>query len=153
MVPRRTLVPVPKVAGVNQWFQNSRGLVIVGLAIATGVLLLAIEPSDSFPKGVVVSSGNTPLTPTTTGGTVNPSSTTTTTLPPSAKPPLQQGSQGAAVTALQTRLNALGYNAGTPDGVFGAGTKAAVIAFQKKKGLPADGVVNTATYDALAANQ
>ena len=138
---------------MNQWFQNSRGLVIVGLAIATGVLLLAIEPSESFPKGVVVSSGNTPLTPTTTVGSANPSSTTTTTtVPTAAKPPLQQGSQGPAVAALQTRLNALGYNAGTPDGVFGAGTKAALIAFQKKKGLTADGVVNAATYNALLAN-
>jgi peptidoglycan hydrolase-like protein with peptidoglycan-binding domain len=138
---------------VNQWFQNSRGLVIVALAIATGVLLLAIEPSDSFPKGAAVSSGTTPLTPSTTVGSGNPPSTTTTTLPASAKPPLQQGSQGPAVTALQQRLNALGYNVGTPDGVFGAGTKAALIAFQKKKGLTADGVVNQATYNALTTNQ
>ena len=38
------------------------------------------------------------------------------------------------------------------DGVFGAGTKKAVIAFQKKNGLTADGVVGTATYRALGMN-
>ena len=39
------------------------------------------------------------------------------------------------------------------DGVFGAGTKKAVIAFQKKNGLKADGVVGKATYKALGMTQ
>ncbi|MFI5053942.1 MAG: peptidoglycan-binding protein [Acidimicrobiia bacterium] len=140
---------------MNQWFQNSRGLVIVVLAIATGVLLLAIEPSDNFPKGVAISSGGGAGTPVTTTATSSPSgATTTTTAATAAKPTLQQGSQGTDVTVLQQRLNTLGYQAGTPDGVFGAGTKAAVIAFQTKKGItPADGVVNAATWAALLANQ
>jgi N-acetylmuramoyl-L-alanine amidase len=39
------------------------------------------------------------------------------------------------------------------DGVFGKGTKTAVIAFQKKNGLTADGVVGKSTYKALGMTQ
>jgi peptidoglycan hydrolase-like protein with peptidoglycan-binding domain len=52
---------------------------------------------------------------------------------------LQQGSSGSDVTALQTRLKALGFDPSGVDGNFGAGTKAAVIAFQQSKGPTADG--------------
>jgi len=38
--------------------------------------------------------------------------------------------------ALQARLTALGYNPGTADGDFNSATTAAVIAFQRAKGLP-----------------
>lgn len=134
---------------MERWFQNSRGLVIVILAIATGALLLAIEPGDGFPSGTGVSSGGDAATGTTTPTT--PTSSTTTTI---ARPTLQEGSTGADVTVLQQRLAALGYNVGTPDGSFGAGTKAAVIQFQTdKKITPADGVVNQATWAALLATQ
>jgi membrane-bound lytic murein transglycosylase B len=40
---------------------------------------------------------------------------------------------------LQTRLNARGFNAGTPDGVIGKGTEAAISAFQRASGLPVTG--------------
>jgi peptidoglycan hydrolase-like protein with peptidoglycan-binding domain len=134
---------------VERWFQNTRGLVIVVLAIATCALLLAIEPGGGFPSGVGVSSGGGSSTVTTTVTTA-PASTTTTIV----RPTLQEGSTGPDVTVLQQRLAALGYNVGTPDGTFGAGTKAAVIQFQTdKKITPADGVVNQATWNALLANQ
>lgn len=42
-----------------------------------------------------------------------------------------------------------GYYSGSVDGIFGSGTKKAVISFQKKNGLTADGVVGKATYKAL----
>ena len=132
---------------MERWFQNSRGLVIVILAIATCALLLAIEPGDGFPSGTGVSSGGDAATVTTTPSTPTPSTTTTI-----ARPTLQEGSTGADVTVLQQRLAALGYKVGTPDGSFGAGTKAAVIQFQTdKKITPADGVVNQATWAALLA--
>jgi len=140
---------------VDRWFQNTRGLVIIGLAIATVVVLLSIEPDDSFPGGFAVSSGTTPSgAPITTvpGGTSSGTGSTTTTTV--VRPTVQEGSTGADVTVLQQRLNALGYNVGTPDGVFGAGTKAQVIAFQTQKGIsPADGVVNQATWTALLATE
>jgi peptidoglycan hydrolase-like protein with peptidoglycan-binding domain len=135
---------------VERWFQNSRGLVIVILAVATGALLLAVEPGGGFPSGVDVSSGGNSTTVTTTVTTA-PASTTTTV----AKPVLQEGSTGADVVVLQQRLQALGYNiGGTADGTFGPGTKAAVQQFQTaKKITPADGVVNQATWAALLATQ
>jgi peptidoglycan hydrolase-like protein with peptidoglycan-binding domain len=134
---------------VERWFQNTRGLVIVVLAIATGALLLATEPGDGFPSGFGGSSGGDAATVTTVGST--PPSSTTTTI---ARPTLQEGSSDANVTVLQQRLNALGFNVGTPDGVFGAGTKTQVIAFQTQKGIsPADGVVNAATWAALLSNK
>lgn len=51
---------------------------------------------------------------------------------------------------MQRNLNSLGYNAGTPDGAFGTGTKNAVVSFQKTYGLSADGVAGKATQDAIA---
>ncbi len=62
---------------------------------------------------------------------------------------LRQGSRGSEVKEVQRRLKQWGYYSGSVDGIFGAGTKKAVIAFQKKNGLTADGVVGKATYKAL----
>lgn len=50
------------------------------------------------------------------------------------------------VIDLQTALKAVGKNPGTIDGLWGPNTKNAVIAWQKQKGLPADGVVGTNTW-------
>ena len=65
---------------------------------------------------------------------------------------LKQGSQGATVKEMQRRLKQWGYYTGAVDGIFGAATKKAVIAFQKKNGLTADGVVGPATFKALGIN-
>ena len=62
---------------------------------------------------------------------------------------LKQGSSGGEVKEVQRRLKLWGYYKGSVDGVFGAGTRSAVISFQKKNGLTADGVVGKATYKAL----
>ncbi|MDE7158699.1 MAG: spore cortex-lytic enzyme [Clostridiales bacterium] len=66
---------------------------------------------------------------------------------------LRQGSTGGEVKEVQRRLKQWGYYTGAVDGVFGAGTKKAVIAFQKKNGLTADGVVGKSTYAALGMNE
>ncbi|MBQ9714073.1 MAG: spore cortex-lytic enzyme [Clostridia bacterium] len=65
---------------------------------------------------------------------------------------LRQGASGGEVKEVQRRLKLWGYYNGNVDGVFGAGTKKAVIAFQKKNGLKADGVVGASTYKALGMN-
>lgn len=65
---------------------------------------------------------------------------------------LRQGAKGGEVKEVQRRLKQWGYYNGAVDGIFGAGTKKAVIAFQKKNGLTADGVVGKATYKALGMN-
>jgi N-acetylmuramoyl-L-alanine amidase len=62
---------------------------------------------------------------------------------------LKQGSKNDEVKEVQRRLKQWGYYQGNIDGVFGAGTKKAVIAFQKKNGLTADGVVGAKTFKAL----
>jgi peptidoglycan DL-endopeptidase CwlO len=62
---------------------------------------------------------------------------------------IQDGDCGQEVTEIQSQLNALGYPTGAADGDFGAATVAAVKAFQKDRGLEADGVVGPSTYRAL----
>ena len=62
---------------------------------------------------------------------------------------LKQGSRGQAVIDVQTKLKNWGYYSGSVDGIYGTQTKNAVISFQKKNGLTADGIVGNATYKAL----
>ncbi|MFI5015966.1 MAG: peptidoglycan-binding protein [Hyphomicrobiales bacterium] len=62
---------------------------------------------------------------------------------------LKEGDSGGDVTALQTRLQMLGFRPGTIDGTFGPGTEAAVLAFQNSEGLVPDGVVGARTAQAL----
>lgn len=62
---------------------------------------------------------------------------------------LKQGNSGATVKTLQQKLKNWGYYSGKVDGVFGSRTKKAVIAFQKKNGLTADGIVGNKTLKAL----
>jgi hypothetical protein len=61
-------------------------------------------------------------------------------------PVLKMGDRGENVEKLQAALQI------TVDGDFGPATKAAVIAFQKKNGLSADGVVGSATWAALGVD-
>lgn len=74
------------------------------------------------------------------------------TVTPSQAPPypgmLRSGSRGPSVTALQQRLNELGASL-TVDGIFGNGTRQAVINFQTKNSLTPDGIVGPATWGAL----
>ncbi len=62
---------------------------------------------------------------------------------------VQEGSHGSQVTAIQQRLQQLGYFKATVTGYFGSQTKEAVIRFQQAKGLTPDGVVGTSTETAL----
>jgi peptidoglycan hydrolase-like protein with peptidoglycan-binding domain len=62
---------------------------------------------------------------------------------------VQQGDSGSEVTALQQRLQELGYFQGNATGYFGSVTKAAVKDFQQAKGLNPDGVVGANTEATL----
>lgn len=64
-------------------------------------------------------------------------------------PTVRKGAQGNITKLLQERLVTLGYNTNGVDGIFGNGTKNAVIAFQKSKGLSADGIVGANTWRKL----
>lgn len=61
----------------------------------------------------------------------------------------RQGDQGEEIANIQSRLNSLGYEAGSVDGDFGSRTTAAVISFQQDRGLEDDGIVGAQTYRAL----
>ena len=69
------------------------------------------------------------------------------------EPPLRNGSQGEKVRELQERLLELGYYQGEVDGQFGPGTKEAVIAFQTRNGLDADGLAGEETQRVLYSEE
>jgi len=64
-------------------------------------------------------------------------------------PTLYWGSAGDDVFSVQQRLNQWGYYNGSLDGFYGNDTFQAVSDFQQNNGIPADGVVGQATWDAL----
>ena len=59
------------------------------------------------------------------------------------------GSRSQEVIEIQTRLKKWGYYNGNVDGIFGSATKKAVISFQKKNGLVADGIAGSKTLAAM----
>lgn len=63
--------------------------------------------------------------------------------------PLEVGSVGSAVLGAQQALAVLGLSDALPDGEYGDGTAAVVRAFEVDAGLTADGVLGTATADAV----
>lgn len=62
---------------------------------------------------------------------------------------LRVGSRGQSVTTLQQKLRDAGFSPGPVDGIFGSQTRAAVVAFQRSRGLAVDGVAGPATAGAL----
>ena len=62
------------------------------------------------------------------------------------------GAMGRAVYDVQVRLYELGYYTGALDGQFGQGTKDAVVAFQERNHLSADGIVGQDTWDTLMSS-
>lgn len=57
--------------------------------------------------------------------------------------------RGDDIRILQTRLNALGFDAGREDGIFGRETAGAVRSFQREYGVAEDGIWGTASQAAL----
>ena len=62
---------------------------------------------------------------------------------------LKQGSRGDTVRKIQQRLKNWGYYKGSVDGIYGAQTRRAVISFQRKNGLAADGIAGNKTLQAI----
>ena len=75
---------------------------------------------------------------------------TTTAEPVKVLATLRKGSQGSAVSALQTMLNRLGFDSGKVDGIYGTKTMAAVCSFQEANGLTVDGIAGEQTLTTLA---
>ena len=60
------------------------------------------------------------------------------------------GDSGTAVRDIQDRLSALGYSCSPdPRSEYAESTASAVMAFQRRRGLPADGVVGSETWRAI----
>lgn len=62
---------------------------------------------------------------------------------------LKRGHKGEDVKALQILLNGRDCNCGSPDGIFGENTEAAVRKYQKAKKLTVDGIAGPATLSSL----
>lgn len=78
--------------------------------------------------------------------TVTQPPTTTTT---ATRSYLMKGDKGSGVKTMQENLNYMGYNCGTPDGIFGSNTDAALRKFQKAYKLTVDGKYGAASKKAL----
>ncbi|MGN8844503.1 glycosyl hydrolase family 18 protein [Niallia sp. HCP3S3_B10] len=94
-----------------------------------------------------------PAKTTTTTSVTAAKSTATAKAVTSAKqtkyPTLKSGSKGAAVTDMQNKLKKTKLYTGKVNGVYDTATRKAVIAFQKKYKLKADGIAGTATLSKL----
>jgi N-acetylmuramoyl-L-alanine amidase len=62
---------------------------------------------------------------------------------------LKNGSRGADVRTVQTRLKNWGYYKGSVDGIYGSQTVSAVKLFQRRNGLAVDGIVGAKTASAI----
>ena len=107
------------IVGKSTWYQISR--------LYTAVTRLAELNSEGNTLGI---------------GTVPPSSV------------LRQGSTGQDVITLQYLLNVISeyypdITAPVQDGIFGSGTRQAVLDFQRRMGLADDGIVGQGTWNAL----
>ena len=122
------------------------------LPINTKVLVID-DPQARAQRLIEIHGTPTPQ-PTATP-TPTPTEVPTPTLAPTATPePAYEGllsykSRGLHVIQLQERLQELNFYTGEIDGVFGDGTRKAVVAFQKRNQLQADGVVGQMTFAAL----
>ena len=71
------------------------------------------------------------------------------TFTPTSYAEVASGNTFGNVAAVQARLKTLGYYTSSVDGVWGSGTTSAVKRYQSAKGLASDGVVGSATANAL----
>lgn len=81
------------------------------------------------------------------------SASSTTSAKPSAPPlptsSLHLGSKGAEVAQLQRALTELGFSPGPADGIFGAQTQSALMAYERKSGLLVNGLYAGAVRESM----
>ena len=61
-------------------------------------------------------------------------------------PLVRKGARGNITRLIQEKLVSFGYSTNGLDGIFGSGTKTAVIQFQNKSGIASDGIVGRNTW-------
>lgn len=137
--------------------------VVLGVAIATPVLLLSggeqaemTQPTTTTSEPAATSPTSEPDTTTTSPVPESPTTTTPAVddassfvLPEGTKLQREGENDPALVSQLQEALAEAGFDAGPADGTFGEQTEAAVVAFQQANGLSVDGRVGPETAEAL----
>lgn len=103
-----------------------------------------VDAAESVNVNFVFDKDPTPPTPS------RPSSGGSYSVVTKDMPLVYSGSRGEDVKTLQAQLNALGYDCGTVDGIFGIKTYNAVVKFQTARALAVDGIVGVNTWGALA---
>ncbi|AFY55257.1 putative peptidoglycan-binding domain-containing protein [Rivularia sp. PCC 7116] len=68
---------------------------------------------------------------------------------PSSAPLLRRGSRSQAVKDVQLLLNQNKFYYGRMDGIYGPRMYSSVVSFQRSRNLPATGVINSKTWEAL----
>ena len=121
-------------ARVKVW-QKSKGLAVDGVIDAKDWKVL-MSGTATAPRPAT--------TAPTTPAPASPTISVTTELTSSKTVTLRKGSHGAPVSVLQRALGGLAV-----DGRFGPATQARVISFQRSVHLPATGVVDRKTWDAV----
>lgn len=111
------------------------GLLAATVLLAGGLVAWLLWPTDQEPPAEP--ERPPPADPETEEPTEEPT-----------EPVLRAGSTGQAVQAWQEQLSEVGHPV-EADGVFGPATEAATRAFQTEAGLPADGVVDAPTRQAM----
>jgi hypothetical protein len=117
---------------------------LAALGIAAALLLIGLALGGVF-SGTGTKKANAPLA-TESAPTTALTQPQTVPLPAAT---LKLGDHGNAVKQLQRALSSLRYTTGTIDGVLGASTERALIAFQTAHHLSPDGVLGPATRAAL----
>jgi peptidoglycan hydrolase-like protein with peptidoglycan-binding domain len=123
------------------------------LAVAAGVVVVALLVAGLLAAGVFSSGGTDRVTTSTTTPGTTTTQTSTHPVAPAAIPApattLKPGDQGAQVKVLQRALARLGYSSGAVDGDYGPATQTALKRFQTASGQAADGVLGPKTLAAL----
>ena len=128
-------------------FQKANGLSADGVAGAKTLSSISGKLSGNSSSGNSSSSGSSNSSGSSSS---NNSSDSSTLLNTSVM--LQQGSSSSEVLKLQNMLASLGFYTGNKTGNFGALTADAVMAYQKSKGLTADGIAGKKTLAAINAD-
>jgi len=117
----------PESQAALERFQQTRNLQVTGQLNQATAATLGLPPSD--------------LLASRPGQAPAPASAAVAATPDPLSP--------TAVRNVQQRLRALGFYRGGVDGMWGAGTQAALERFQQGRGLQTTGQVNPATFQAL----
>ena len=93
-------------------------------------------------------------TPTQPSGNVTPGSPNPLrSYSPNQTTNLYYGSRGQTVTDVQTFLSQQGFYNGPIDGIYGPGTRNAVISYQRSRNLVADGIIGPRTWGTMLNSQ